>query len=139
MNRCWLPAMSVNTYGVDKGRPVGYLLGMSRLARILVVALLAAFATSSVVHVASATTISVKLALADGGAMDMADCEGCGSGDTGGAPCDMVCIAPFVANVSAETAPAFPLSATAVTWVSRDFAGRTGPPDPYPPRTLILS
>lgn len=106
------------------------------------VALLAVFAASVVVHAASATTMAVKMALADGGAMDMADCDGCGSGDAGdksGPPCDMVCIAPFVATVNAEASPAFPMSATAVTWVSRDFAGRTGPPDPYPPRSLILS
>lgn len=121
---------------------MGYLLDMSRLARTLLVALLAVFAASVVVHAASATTMAVKMALADGGAMDMADCDGCGSGDAGdksGPPCDIVCIAPFVATVNAETAPAFPMSATAVTWVSRDFAGRTGPPDPYPPRTLILN
>jgi hypothetical protein len=121
---------------------MGYLLSMFRLARILLVALLAVFAASGVVHAASATTMAVKMALADGDAMDMADCDGCGSGDAGnksGPPCDMVCIAPFVATVNAETALAFPMSATAVDWASRDFAGRTGPPDPYPPRNLSLS
>lgn len=115
---------------------------MSRLASTLLAALLVVFTASGVVHAASATTMAVKMALADGGAMDMAGCDGCGSGDAGdksGPPCDMVCIAPFVATVNAETEPAFPMSATAVSWVSRDFAGRTGPPDPYPPRSLVLS
>lgn len=114
---------------------------MSKFVRILVVALLAVFAAGSVVHATSTTTMAVKMALADGGPMDMADCTGCdadGNGDENGLACDLVCTAPSIAGSGAETALSVPvaLSIAAPKGVS-DFVGRTGPPDPYPPRTLI--
>ena len=117
-----------------------YELTMSRLVTIFVFAALTAFAGGSVANVTSATTMSLKMALADGGAMDMADCQGCGSdneGDDGGLGCDMLCVAPLLANLSPEG------SVPAVTGISPsarafyDLVGRTGPPEPYPPRTLI--
>jgi hypothetical protein len=83
--------------------------------------------------------MSITMALADGGAMDMADCDGRGAGDMSGTPCDMACIAPFVANVGAEVAAASPLSVRTATWGPGDFSGRTGAPNPDPPRTLIPS
>ncbi|MGE0653357.1 MAG: hypothetical protein AB7P12_16675 [Alphaproteobacteria bacterium] len=113
---------------------------MVKLVRIYVFALLTAFAVGLVAHATSATTMSLKMALADGGAKDMADCQGCGSdkqGDDGGLGCDMVCVAPLLASLSPEG------SGPAVTGVSPsaralyDLVGRTGPPEPYPPRTLI--
>lgn len=113
---------------------------MQKFARILVIAVLAAFAAGSVVHVASATTMSVKMALSDTGAMDMADCEGCGSsgGDgDGGLTCDIVCLAPLLANLSPDGVLAVSPGASPTSPAFYDFVGRTGPPEPYPPRTLI--
>jgi len=125
---------------LDKFPATAYECMMVKLVRICMFALLTAFAVGSVAHVTSATAMSLKMALADGGAMDMADCQGCGSdneGDDGGLGCDMVCVAPILANLSPEG------SIPAVTGISPsarafyDLAGRTGPPEPYPPRTLI--
>lgn len=103
--------------------------------------LLVVFAAGSVVHVASATTMSLEMALSDGAAMKMADCEGCDAGEDGGESgqaCDIVCIAPFTATLVPETAlgPRVVAELPAPPGV-RDVVGRTGPPDPYPPRTLI--
>ncbi len=112
---------------------------VTKLVRIFVFALLTAFAVGSVANATGATTMSLKMALADGGAMDMADCQGCGAdneGDDGGLSCDMVCGAPLLANLSPEG------SVPTVTGLSPsacdfyDIVGRTGPPEPYPPRTL---
>lgn len=114
---------------------------MPKFVCILVVALLAVFAVGSVVHATSTTTMAVKMALADGGPMDMADCTGCdadGNGDESGLGCDLVCTAPFVADLGAETALSVPAAvSTASPKGVYDFVGRTSPPDPYPPRTLI--
>jgi hypothetical protein len=102
--------------------------------------LLAAVAAGSVAHAASATTMSLEMALADGEPMDMADCEGCGSGDDrgdGGPGCEMTCLAPMVAYLSEESTLAAMRRASPTDSSLYDFVGRTGPPEPYPPRTLI--
>jgi hypothetical protein len=108
---------------------------------MIAVALLAVFAAGSVVHVASATTVSLQMALADGAAMDMADCEGCGTGgdgDESGLACGTVCVAPFTATLAQENASGLRVVAKSPAPSGvHDFVGRTGPPDPYPPRTLI--
>ena len=114
---------------------------MQKFVRILAAALLVVFAAGSVVHATSATTMAVKMALADGGPMDMADCTGCytdGNGDEGGLICDPVCTAPLVADLGTEFTVSVPVAVpTAEPRGVYDFVGRTGPPDPYPPRTLI--
>lgn len=113
---------------------------MSSLARIFFVALLAVFAAGSVGNAANATTMAVKMALADTGTMDMATCTDCDAdgGDDDALVCDFVCTAPFVADLSMESAVSIPVSvSTDEPTGVYDFAGRTGPPDPYPPRTLI--
>lgn len=113
---------------------------MQRWVRILAVALLAAFSVGSVVHAASATTMSVTMALADHGAMDMADCDACCPGpDESGdcVACDAVCLAPLVANLGPGGALSIsarvPLAGCAIP----DFVGRTGQPEPFPPRNLV--
>ena len=114
---------------------------MSKFVRVLVVAFLAVFAAGSVVHATSLTTMAVKMALADSGPMDMADCAGCdsdGNGDKGGLACDLVCTAPFVADLGTGSTLSGPVAvSTATPKGDYDFVGRTGPPEPYPPRTLI--
>lgn len=114
---------------------------MSRFVRIIVVAFLAVFAAGSVVHAASTTTMAVKMALADSGPMDMADCTECdagSNGDEGGPTCDLVCTAPFVADLGTGNILSGPVAvSTATPKGVYDFVGRTGSPEPYPPRALI--
>jgi hypothetical protein len=124
---------------MDKVRRVFYLIRMSRFARIAAIALLALFAMGAVVHAAAATAMSVKMALSDSGLMDMADCDGCASGDDGGAVCDLVCNSSLAGNLSGDTDLSPSPVAINARWESRDFTGRTGPPDHHPPRYLILS
>ena len=111
---------------------------MSKLARILVIVLLAAFAVGTVAHAASATSMALKMSLADTNGGNMEDCPGC-SGDEGTVPvCDQVCVTPFVAVPAgaALTLPLFPYHH--VDLPLRDSTSLSGPPDPYPPRTNIL-
>lgn len=108
---------------------------------MIAVLLVAVFAAGSVAHVASATTMSLEMALAGGPAMDMADCEGCdagGDGDEGSLTCTMVCIAPFTAIPTQDNAAGLRVVAEAPAPSGvHDFVGRKGPPDPFPPRTLV--
>ena len=115
---------------------------MTRLARVFVVALIAVFAAWSVAHVASATTMTLEMAAADGEAMDMADCDACTSGELGdeaSLACDVVCVSPALADL-ATTSQAFAPApvASQATWPVHEVDGRTHPPDPYPPRSVLL-
>lgn len=114
---------------------------MPSLARILFVALLAVFVAGSVANAASTTTMAVKMALAETGTMDMAACTDCdadGDADDDTLLCDLVCTAPFVADLGNESAVGNPFALLHAQPIGvYDFVGRTGPPDPYPPRTLI--
>lgn len=126
-----------NCTWTEVSRGITYFI-MSKLVRTLVIVLLAVFAVGTVVHAASATSMAVKMALADTNGGNMGDCPDC-SGDEGRVPlCDQVCVTPFVA-MPVGTAPALPVFAYnfAITSLG-DSASLSGPPDPYPPRIDIL-
>ena len=129
----------VRLVSLDKRHAVIYPGKMRKFVRILVFTLLAAFATSTVVHAAGTTTMAVKMALTDGGGME-AECKGCDmdkNGDQAGLSCDIGCIVPFVANLGHDTALSPRLAASHEAWGLFDSVGRTGPPEPYPPRFFI--
>jgi hypothetical protein len=106
---------------------------MSRLARFLAIIMLAAFAASTAKHAAHAT--SMALAMSDAG---MNDCDGCPPPDDGEVlACGQACLAPFAA-LPAASGPVVPVAMAEATGSPvKTMAGRTGPPDPYPPRTAI--
>lgn len=111
---------------------------MNKLVRTLVIVLLTVFAVGTVVHAVSATSMAVKMALAETGGGNMGDCPDC-SGDEGRVPlCDQVCVTPFV-GMPVGGALALPLVAYNFVAVPLDdSASLSGPPDPYPPRIDIL-
>jgi len=112
---------------------------MARHVRILTILILAVFAAGSVVHAANAASMNIKMALAAIDGANMGDCQDCPDGGDNIQPCDNVCVFPILAVVpsgqfdlpGAETAPE--------SLVHHSVAGRTGPPDPYPPRSIMLS
>lgn len=106
----------------------------------MIFVLLAAFALSTVSHAASATAMSVKMAVGD--ATTMADCEGCGSNegdDTSSTSCDVACVTPLVAMMSAEKQLLSSSAQKSADGRNYSFFGRTGPPDPHPPQSFILN
>jgi hypothetical protein len=113
---------------------------MDRLARILAVVLLAVFAAGTIAHGASATSMSLAMshdAMAGG---DMGDCDGCPPGDDGKASlCGQVCLAPFAAIPAAVSIELPLVAAEMAASPLQEMVGRTGPPDPSPPRTIILN
>lgn len=140
-HRPWMTRRSITAAWLDKCLLPGYLYVMSRVRTILLSAFVALLALSTVAHAASSSTMALDMAMAEGGAMSMADCQGCPEdGDTDAkAVCDLVCTAPVVAalkgvDVAQPTAALLcqdrPLGMTLPR-------GLLAPPDPFPPRPLI--
>lgn len=112
---------------------------MKASVRILMIVILAAFAAGTVVHAASAAVMTVKMALADSGSMDGADCDGCSGDDEGAPSCDGICVAPLLAMANPGAALHVDIDAQTRGAAMHDAVGRTGPPDPSPPRSIVLS
>jgi hypothetical protein len=113
---------------------------MDRLARIFAIVLLAVFAAGTIAHGASTTRMSLAMSHGTMAGGDMGDCDGCPPGDDGKASlCGQVCLAPFAA-IPAAVSIELPLVRAGIA-VSplKEIVGRTGPPDPSPPRTIILN
>lgn len=101
--------------------------------------MLAAFAAGTVVHAANAATMSAKMTLAVIDGADMGDCQDCPDGSDDMQPCDNACVSPILAVVPSGQ-PGLPgAETTTESPVLQSVSGRTGLPEPYPPRTIILS
>ncbi|MBE0704233.1 MAG: hypothetical protein IH582_13880 [Afipia sp.] len=112
---------------------------MASCIRIFMIVMLAAFAAGTVVHTANAATMSAKMTLAVIYGADMGDCQDCSDGNDNSLKCDNVCISPILAVVPSGQ-PSLPGAETITeSPVLQSVIGRTGPPDPYPPRSIILS
>jgi hypothetical protein len=109
---------------------------MKAFVRIVTVALLLAFAAGTIAHASSATFMSVKMALVDPGDMGKADCDQCGDNT---ASCNNLCVTPLVAMVDHDETFQPLARGKSRGIVVRGIVDRTGPPDPYPPKKLILS
>lgn len=114
---------------------------MRKLASLIAVVFLVVFAASTIVHAVSANAMALDMAMADGGATSMPDCQGCpedGDSDAN-ASCDLVCTAPAFAVLRA-VGPAqvmMPLLRQDRPLGMTLPRGLRAPPDPFPPRTFI--
>jgi hypothetical protein len=111
---------------------------MSTLVRILAVVFLAAFAAGTAARAAASTDMSLKMSMAkmDGG---MPDCQDCPGDDGQASACDQFCVTSMAA-ICAPVAAELPHVAGIVSLPPAEPSdGRTGPPEPYPPRTIFLS
>lgn len=112
---------------------------MSVVARILTVALLAVYLAGSVAYAASGSAMTAAMAMSDASGMNSTDCEGCGA-DGGAMPfCDAVCSSGFTALIGDHAVHSSPVMAEDFATNARNIFGRSGPPDPSPPRSIILS
>lgn len=111
---------------------------MATLVRALLIALVAAFAVGTVAHSASVTVMDVEMALSSAD-MGMSDCQGCPDADGQTPSCDSICVTPVMAVLPSIRAGLPPATSCTVCFEVRSVAGHTGPPDPYPPRSIILS
>lgn len=104
---------------------------------MLVLALLAVVAASSVIHAASATSMPVTMAHADHAPAEPVDCDGCDAGEDSDIVCDIACTASFLASLVEDRSVANAPAVTHIAWRAAMLRGRTGAPDPHPPRRLI--
>jgi|TARA_Y100000815_G_scaffold144340_1_gene130620 hypothetical protein len=111
---------------------------MKRYVRILTILMLAVFAAGSVVHTANSASMNTTMALTafDN---DMGDCQDCPDGSDNMLSCDYICVSPLSAILpSGESGLPAAVTITEKS-VDRSMTGRTGLPNPYPPRSTILS
>ena len=112
---------------------------MKRYARILTILMLAVFAAGSVVHTANTTSMNTTMALAviDNGDLD--NCQDCPDGGDNMQSCDYVCVSPVLAIVQSSESSQPATAAITEILVLRSMTGLTDLPNPYPPRSTILS
>lgn len=112
---------------------------MKMFVRLLMIALLAAFAAGSVVHAAGSSNMATTMLVSGEAAMMASDCEACGEFADMGSACDLLCVANGVATIPVLQANGFvPLHrGTLVPAPARDLLGHVGPPAKQPPRSLI--
>ena len=109
---------------------------MSKLARILAVVFLAAFAAGTAAHAAASTDMSLKMSMS---AMDgsMPDCQDCPGDDGQESACDQFCVTTLAAICPPAAAELPQVAVLVFLPPAEPSDGRTGPPDPYPPRTIL--
>ncbi len=108
------------------------------MSRMLMILLLALFASGTIVFSAASTSMSLKMALSNADTTDMNSCDDCGTGEASGmANCDTECTVSFSANVLEGEFRSF-RSAGSTDQTGWTFpAGRIGRLDPQPPRFFI--
>ena len=113
---------------------------MQFFSRFMMIAVLAAFAASSVVHAAGSARMASEMITA-GAEMAGADCEACNDDAAGtlGIACDFVCnsaAAAALVEASADSGP-FVASIAFGMPIAPDFRGLTSPPAKQPPKLLL--
>lgn len=114
---------------------------MKFVARLILVAVLAAFAASSVAQAVGSAEMAAAMFASDDAAMHMPDCDACDDTDAGemDLACGFVCGAGGFAVVLAPQ-PHVIVSASREALepaVTQDFRGIASPPAKHPPRILI--
>ena len=113
---------------------------MQLIARLILVAVLAAFAVSPVAHAAGSAVMAADMVSSDAGTMNMADCDACADPGSGakGIACDFVCAAGgFAAVLAPQTERIVRTPGKSYEPAeARDFCGLSSPPAKQPPRTL---
>jgi hypothetical protein len=108
------------------------------LRKICAALLVLAFALGTVTQAVQASDMAVKLATTASSDKPMpAGCNGCGDDNMGNMACAVVCAVP--AAVMPDNVAVSDLQAAIVTCLEDEVGvGRTGPPDPFPPKPSLL-
>jgi hypothetical protein len=126
---------------IDKACGHTYIHGMSTFRRLLLIAVLASYVAGLGVLAATSSAMAGNMVMGEAGEMD--DCQGCdpggGGGDDPALACDTPCLTPLMATLTTDAAPWIADSQQATGAGGSSFTSRTGPPDPSPPRSILLS
>lgn len=120
---------------------------MAKLMRAFVAFLIALVAAWSVAQAAGSATMSHDMAgmmVHDEHPAETAHCQGCdssGTSDEVGTLCQIACVSPALADLTASVAPTawVLVSPLHVSFPTANLHGRSDPPDPFPPRVLLLT
>lgn len=107
---------------------------MEHARHILISTLVALFALGSVVHASTATSMAVDMAVADIQLENTGNCQACPDNDNASPLCDFVCLMSFIALPAPFPIGSMASHATFNDVPDLDFSGRSGTPDPTPPR-----
>ncbi len=116
---------------------------MKFVARLILVAVLAAFAANPVAQAAGSAEMAATMIASDDAAMHMPDCDACGDTDAAemGLACGFVCGAGaggFAVVLAPQAYVIVSASREALEpAVTQDFRGIANPPAKHPPRILI--
>ena len=107
------------------------------LRHICAVLLVLAFALGTVTQAVQASDMAVKLATAASSDNMPSGCNACGDDDMGNMACGVVCAVPSA--VMPDKTAGSDLQTRVITGFEDEFGvGRTGPPDPFPPKHSVL-
>lgn len=113
---------------------------MTRIVRLLVLTMAVLLASWSVAQAAGSTAMALDMASTGhhGGTVHCEGCDDHGATDSkANVQCHSICVAPVLADLTdaLETRPDLRESHDAAS--ISPLTGRTDPPEPYPPRTLL--
>jgi hypothetical protein len=107
--------------------------------RLLLVAVLATYVTGLGIFAATSSAMAGNMVMGEAG--EMGDCQGCDpAGGNDPAPaCDTPCLTPMMATLTPDGALRVPLLEQTAGAAGCSFVSRSGPPDPSPPRSILLN
>jgi hypothetical protein len=112
---------------------------MGLAVRVFVIVLLTAFAAGAVAQVSVAAAMAVKMAHADIDGADMKDCKDCPDAGKTKPAWASLCVTPLmILPAWQESTPFFTRNVPDLPGAP-GLSGYSGPPDPYLPRSLLLS
>jgi hypothetical protein len=112
---------------------------MSWFRPLLFIAVLATYVAGLGVLAATSSAMVGNMVMGEAG--EMGDCQGCdpAGGDDPASACDTPCLTPMMATLTADAALWVDELQQAAGAAGCSFASRSGPPDPSPPRSILLS
>ena len=112
---------------------------MANHVRAFVILLLVVFSAGTVLHTTSAAAMNFEMTLVAIDGAGMGDCQDCTGGGDNMPPCNTVCVSPALAVIPPIQAGVLVANTITASNIVYGVTGRTGRPEPYPPRSIILS
>ncbi len=112
---------------------------MANHVRAFVILVLAAFTAGTFLHTTNATAMNVEMTLAAIDGAGMSDCQDCADKGDNMPPCETVCVSPALAIIPSVQAGVLVAHTITASNIIYGVTGRTGRPEPYPPRSITLS
>ena len=110
---------------------------MKKIRQLVIVGLVALFAIGTIVHAASATAMTVEMAVADIQSDENGSCQACPDDSDVSPLCDLVCLTTFVAIPAALDVERVLAHTVFTRSPDRGTIGEFDSLDPAPPKYII--